>query len=227
MHAMNIASPWRSWALAVAVSACCAAPAHAFVPQTDPVTHDTWALFDDMATGLAQGYRLATAEDFKALLAHANWIASASDANTYNFTTGANTTTSSTSTTSTMVSVITWHNNNTPNISFQSSIKAASLYSDTMWVTAGWLGSTAKSTLGIIGDDPFGTPPTTSCSNAVGLAPAYCTTDQSIYHQNVAVLTSAADIEAQLPSAPTSCFPTSTHLPTTGPAMAACKRPTT
>ena len=197
MIAMNIARPWRAWASAAAVLACCTAPAHAFVPQTDPVTNSTWALFEDTAIGLAQGYRVATAEDFNALMTHLNWMPSASDPNTYNFTTGANITTSSTSTTANLVSVYTLHTSNIPNIDFHSSIQAASPYGTTMWVTAGWLGGTAKSTLGIIGDEPIGTPPTTSCSNPIGSSPGYCNSDQSIYHTNVATLTASSNIEAQ------------------------------
>lgn len=77
----------QRFAVAAMISLSCSAGWAA--QQVDPVTGDVWNLFDSVADGVAQGYRVATVQDFRNLLANAQWDARAGSSTAYDFTKGA------------------------------------------------------------------------------------------------------------------------------------------
>lgn len=174
-HHIPVMPRVRALAFMAAALATTALSAHAGTTQTDPVTGQVWQIFDKVSDGVAQGYRRATVDDFKQLLADSNWLLRNGATSAYDFSGGANT----------FVNGV--YSYNMPNIDFGQRLLAAKEenISPAFYATAAWLqdGNNANA-MGIVETKVYGG---SSCSG-------HASCNQFIQYQNSAEIASASDL---------------------------------
>lgn len=85
-HHIQVLPRVRALALIATALATTALNAQAGTTKTDPVNGHVWQIFDNVSDGEAQGYRRATVDDFKQLLADLKWLPREGTTSVYDLT---------------------------------------------------------------------------------------------------------------------------------------------
>lgn len=181
-HHIQVLPRMRALAFIAAALATTALSAHAGTTQTDPITGQVWQIFDHVLDGEAQGYRRATVDDFKQLLADSNWLLRNGTTSVYDLTTGANTYANGT------------YSFNAPSIDFGWGLasKAKNDYWNAPSVVAAWLQDGGSGN--VMGLLERGSTGFSSCSFSHNYGSG-CTTN--IYYQSSAEIASSSELVAK------------------------------